>query len=202
MWHPSHLSLHDHTRALLQYARIRLFVPYFVTRVRGTHIVVTLDIVSEVLHVPRVAHLDYPSCNRLRTMSKDKLSSLFYETPSSWGDGQNTPCSGFAKGPRFLNLVMTFIFHHLSHYNSIIESHAQFLLLLLERLTIDFPFHFILSLIDVYKDTTTRDKLIFPSAVMRILRHFSISYPKSPYFMVMCAIDATTVKWSKAQLRL
>ena len=72
-------------------------------------IVVTPDIVSEVLHVLRVAHLDYPSCDCLRTMSKDEILSLFCETPLSWGDYQNTPCSGFAKGSRFLNMVMTFV---------------------------------------------------------------------------------------------
>ena len=57
--------------------------PLFVTRVRGTCIVFTSDIISEVLHIPRVAHPDYPSYNRLRTMSKDELSSLFCATPSS-----------------------------------------------------------------------------------------------------------------------
>ena len=56
---------------------------HFVTRVRGTRIVVTLNIVFEVLHVPRVAYLDYLSRNHLKTVSKDELSSLFYETPSS-----------------------------------------------------------------------------------------------------------------------
>ena len=35
-------------------------VPLFVTRVRGTRIVVTLDIVSDVLHVPRVVRMCYP----------------------------------------------------------------------------------------------------------------------------------------------
>ena len=59
-------------------------VPHFITRVRD--IVVTPNIVSEVLHVPRVVHPDYPSCDRLRTMSKDELSSPFCETPSSWGN--------------------------------------------------------------------------------------------------------------------
>ena len=97
-------------------------VPYFFSRVQGTHIVVTPEIVSEILHVPRVAHPDYPGCERLRTVSKDKLSSLFCETPFSWGDHQNTPCSGFAKGSRFLHMVMTFILHPLSHYNTITES--------------------------------------------------------------------------------
>ena len=42
---------------------------------------VTSDIVSGVLHVPRVAHPDYPSCDRLKTMSKDELISAFYEHP-------------------------------------------------------------------------------------------------------------------------
>ena len=80
-------------------------VSHFFARIRGTRIVVTPDIVSEVLHVPRVAHPDYPSCDRLRTVSKDELSSLFCEKPSSWGDRQKIPCSGIAKGPRFLNMV-------------------------------------------------------------------------------------------------
>ena len=98
-------------------------------------------------------------------------------------------------------MVMTFAFHPLSHYNSITEPHAQFLLSLLERLTIYFLSHFILSLIDVYRDTATCDKLIFPSGITRILCHFSVSYPESPYFMVMCAINAATIKRSEAQLQ-
>ena len=133
-------------------------------------------------------------------MSKDELSSLLCETPSSWGDRQNIPCSVFAKGLRFLNMVITFVFHHLSHYNSIIEPRARFLLSLLQRLTINFPSHFILSLIDVNRDTVTRDKLIFPSAITRLLCHFSVSYLESPHFTVMCAIDAATIRLSEAQL--
>ena len=169
-----------------------------ITHVRGMHIVVTLNIVSEVLHVPRVAHPDYPSYDRLRIMSKDELLSLFCETPSSWGDHQNTPCSGFVKGPRFLNMVMTFVLKPLSYYNSITEPCAQFLLSLLEGLSIDFSSHFILFLIDVYRDTPTHDKLIFPSAITRILHHFSVSYPTSPHFSVLCAIDTATVRLSEA----
>ena len=65
-------------------------VPYFFSRVWGTHIVVTSEIVSEVLHIPRVAHPDYPSYEHLKTVSKDELSTLFCETPFSWGDCQNT----------------------------------------------------------------------------------------------------------------
>ena len=127
-------------------------VPQFSTRIRGTRIVATSDIVSEVLYVPRVAHLDYLGCDHLRTVSKDELISLFCETPSSWGDRQNTRCLTFAKGPRFLNMVMTFILHPLSYYNTITEPRARFLLSLLEDISIDFPSHFILSLIDVDRD--------------------------------------------------
>ena len=136
-------------------------VPHFVPHVRGTHIVVTPDIVSEVLDVPRVVHPNYSGCDLLRTVSKDELLSLIYKTPLSWGDHQNNPCSSFAKGPRFLNMVIAFICHLLSHYNSITEPRARFLLSLLEDISIDFPYHFILFFIDVYRDIVTRDKLIF-----------------------------------------
>ena len=93
---------------------------------------------------------------------------------------------GFAKGSRFLNTVMTFVLHLLSHYNSIIEPCARFLLSFLEGLSIDFSSYFILSLIDIYRDTTTHDKLIFPSAITWILHHFSVSYPKSTHFCYVC----------------
>ena len=95
-------------------------------------------------------------------------------------------------------MVMTFVLHPLSHYNSITESHAWFLLSLLEHLSIDFPSHFILSIIDMYRDSATRDKLIFPSAITRILRHFSIHFPLSNHFSVMGAINAATIKQSEA----
>ncbi len=158
---------------------------------------VTPNIVSKVLHVSRVKHLDYPGYESLRIVSKDEMISAFCEHPSNWGDRQFTPYSTFAKGPKFMNMVMTFVLHPISHYNSIIEPHAQFLLSLLEHLTIDFPLHFILSIIDMYKDTTTRDKLIFPSAIMRILCHFPVPFPSSDHFPVMCAIDFATIKWSE-----
>ena len=61
-------------------------VPHFFSCVRGTRIVVTLEIVFEVLQVPRVAHPDYPGCNRLQTVFKDELSSRFCETLSSQGN--------------------------------------------------------------------------------------------------------------------
>ena len=125
-------------------------VPQFATRFRGTRIVVTLDLVAEVLRVLRVALPDYLGCDCLWTMSRDKLISHFCGTPSIWGGKLNTPCSGFVKGLRFLNMVMTFALTPLSHYNSITELCAYFLLSLMEGLTIDFPSHFITSIIDVY----------------------------------------------------
>ena len=164
-------------------------------------IIVTLDLIFEVLHVLRVEFADYLGCDHLRTASKDKLSSLFYKTPLSWGDHQNTLYSGFAKGLRFLNMVITVILHPLSHYNFITEPRAWFLLSLLEGLTIDFPSHFILSFIDVYKDSAACDKLIFLSAITQILCHASFSYPESPHFSMMCVIDTATVRRSEAQLR-
>ena len=176
-------------------------VPLFSTHIRGTCIVVTPKLVSDVLHVPRVEHPDYPGCEDLRTVSKDEMMSTFYECPSVWGDCQFTPCKTFAKGPRFINMVMTFVLHPLSHYNSITKSRARFLLSLLEHLTIDFPLHFILSIIDVFRDTTTHDKLIFPSAITRILCHLSVPFPSFDHFSVMCAIDATIVKRSEVQFR-
>ena len=97
---------------------------------------------------------------------------------------------------------MTFVLHPLSHYNYIIEPYAQFLLSLLEYISIDFPSHFILSFIDVYRDTTTRDKLIFPSAITQILCHFSVPFPVSPHFYVIGAIDIATIQRSEAQLWL
>ena len=99
-------------------------------------------------------------------------------------------------------MVMIFVLHPLSHYNSIIEPCARFLLSLLDGLTIDFPSYFILFVIDVYKDTTTRDKLIFPYAVTQILRYASISYPESTHFSIIGAISGASVRQSKAQFRL
>ena len=131
-------------------------------------------------------------------MSKDELKFAFCERPSNWGERQFTYYSDFAKGSRFLNMVMDFVLHPLFHYNSITEARARFLLSLLEHLTIDFLSHFILSILDVYRDSASHDKLIFPSAITRILCHFSVPFPASNHFSLMCAIVYTTVKHSEA----
>ena len=74
------------------------------------------------------------------------------------------------------------------------------LLSLLEDISIDFPSHFILLLIDIFRDMATLNKLIFPSAITRLLHHFSVSFLESPHFMVMCAIDVAIIQRSEAQL--
>ena len=115
----------------------------------------------DVLWVPRIEFPNYPSCERLRTVSRDELMSAFCERPSAWGERLFTPCRPFAKVPRFMNMVMAFVLHPLFYYNSITEPRARFLLSLLEHLTINFPSHFILSIIDVHLDSASHDKLIF-----------------------------------------
>ena len=155
----------------------------------------------DVLRVPRIEFPDYPSCERLRTVSRNELMTSFCKRPIAWGERLFTPCRPFAKGPRFMNMVMAFVLHPLFHYNSITKPRARFLLSLLEHLTIDFPSHFILSIIDVHLDSASRDKLIFPSALKRILHHFSVPFPSSDHFTVICAIDNATVKRSEAQFR-
>ena len=99
--------------------RFDLSVPLFHTCVQGTRIAVTPQFIADVLHVPKVKFPDYPSCEHLRIVSKDELKFAFCRPPSNWGERQFTYCSDFAKGPRFFNMVMTFVLHPLSHYNSI-----------------------------------------------------------------------------------
>ena len=87
-------------------------VPLFSTRVRGMRIVVTMQLVANVLHVLRVEHPDYPGCERLKTMSKNEMISAFCEHPADWGDHQFTPCKAFAKGPRFMNMLISLFCTH------------------------------------------------------------------------------------------
>jgi len=178
-------------------------VPQFTMRFKGTRIVVSLDLVAKVLRVPSVVHPNYPGCEpvTISGLCLETNSSPICGTPSIWGGRLNTPSSGFAKGPRFLNMVMTFTLTPLSHYNSITEPYARFLLSLLEDLTINFPSHFNTSIIVVYQDTTTSDKLIFPLAITQILQHFSIPIPLSSLFTIIGAISVGSVQRSKAQLQ-
>ena len=61
-------------------------VPLFFTRVRGTRILVTAQLIADMLRVPRIEFPDYPGCKRLRTVSRDELMSTFCERPSTWGE--------------------------------------------------------------------------------------------------------------------
>ena len=79
-------------------------VPLFFTRVQGTRIPVTPQLVADVLRVPRIEFPTYPGYERLRTMSRDELMSAFYERPISWGERLFTLCQPFVKGPRFMKI--------------------------------------------------------------------------------------------------
>ena len=67
-------------------------VPFFFTHVRGTRIPITPQLVADVLRVPRIEFPNYPSCERLRIVSRDELMSAFCECPSAWGKCLFTPC--------------------------------------------------------------------------------------------------------------
>ena len=108
------MSIRANPGVLLQHAWILFFsTSFFHSHSSYAHYCHT-QIVADVLHVPRVEFLDYPSCERQGIMSKDELKYAICECPFDWGELQFTYCSGFAKGPRFLNMVMTFVFHPLS----------------------------------------------------------------------------------------
>ena len=107
-------------RVLLQHRSL----PLFFTCVRGTRIPITPQLVADVLRVLKIEFPDYPSCERLRIVSRDELMSSFCERPIAWGEHLFTPCRPFAKGLRFMNMVMNFVLHPLSHYNSITEPRA------------------------------------------------------------------------------
>ena len=134
---------------------INIFVPRFTTVFRCTCIIVTPELISKILRVPRVNHPDYPSHWRLSSISRDELASLFCEKAMLWGGTLNFYTTEFVKGPRILNMVMTFVLTPWSHYNTITKPRARFLLSLMEDLSIDFPSHMIVSIIDCYQDITT-----------------------------------------------
>ena len=81
-------------------------VSLFFTRIRGTCIPVTPQLVADVLCVPRIEFPDYLSCERLRTVSRDEFMSSFCECLTAWGESP------------------TFVLHPLFHYNSITKPHA------------------------------------------------------------------------------
>ena len=64
----------------------------FFTCVRGTRIPVRSQLVANVLHVPKIEFPNYPSCERLKIVSRDELVSSFCERPTAWGERLFTPC--------------------------------------------------------------------------------------------------------------
>ena len=117
-----------------------------------------------------------------------------------WKGTLNFSTAEFAKGPLILNIVMTFVLTPQLHYNTIIEPHTRFLLSLMEGLSIDFPSHMIVYILDCCQDTATYDKFIFPSAIMCILTHMHVTIPHSPLFYVIGAISKESIRKSAAQL--
>ena len=93
-------------------------------------------------------------------------------------------------------MVMTFVLTPRSHYNAIIEPRAYFLLSLMGGISIEFPSHVIVSILDCYQDTATCDELIFLSAITRILTHMHVTIPPSPLFHVMGAISKVSIQRS------
>lgn len=112
------------------------FVPRFTTTFRGTCIIVTLELISEVLHVPMVDHPDYLGFPRLKALSRNELATCFYESPMSYEDRLNFDTYDLAKNPLILNMVMTFIFTLWSHYKTITKPRTQFPFSLPEDLSI------------------------------------------------------------------
>ena len=70
----------------------------------------------------------------------------------------------------------------------------------MEDLSIDFLSHMIVSMIDFNRDTTTHNKLIFPSTITRILTHMHVTIPPSLLFYVMGAISKESIQRSAVQL--
>ena len=94
----------------------------------------------------------------------------------------------FARDPKVFNMMMMLILTPRYHYNTIAMVHGRFHYSLLEDLSIDFPHHMILSILDAFCDIMSCDKLIFPSYITHILIHAHVSINSSSHFYVMSAI--------------
>ena len=80
------MSSRAYPGVLLQHARDRLFGTSLFYRVRGMRILITPQLVADVLHVPRIEFPDYPNCEHLKTVSRDELMSSFCERPTAWDE--------------------------------------------------------------------------------------------------------------------
>ena len=139
--------------------------------------------------VPKVDYPNYPSHEYLSSISRDELAWLFCEKTILYGGTPN-----FSTTEQILNMVMTFVHTPWSHYNTITKPCAHFLLSLTKDLSINFPSHMIISILDCYQDTATRDKFIFPSAITCILTHIHVTIPPSPLFHVMGTMSKESIR--------
>ena len=64
----------------------------------------------------------------------------------------------------------------------------------------DIPSHMNLSILDMFHDTRSCDKLIFPSFITHILLHAHVSIPSSFHFYVMSVIRKESLVRSSSQL--
>ena len=174
-------------------------ISHFTMIFKGTSIIVSSELISEALHVPRVVRLTYPSHPHLHSIFRDELAIHFCEMAMVWGGLQNFTTHDFAKGPRILNMVMTFVLTPRFHYNTITEARAHFLVSLLEGLSIDFPSHMIVSMIHINQDKL-HNKLIFLSAVTCILTHLHIPIPSTSLVSCICVISKESIQRSDAQV--
>ena len=53
-------------------------------------------------------------------------------------------------------------------------------------------------MIDIYRDTATRDKFIFPSAITCILLYVHITFPLSTHFYAIGAVSKEFIQRSNA----
>ena len=174
-------------------------ISHFTMIFKGTSIIVSSKLISEALHVLRVVRPTYPSHPYLHSISRDELAIHFFEMAMVWGGLQNFTTHDFAKGLRILNMVMTFVLTPWSHYNTITEARAHFLVSLLEGLSIDFPSHMIVSMIHINQDKL-HNKLIFLSAVTCILTHLHIPIPSTSLVSCICVISKESIRRSDAQV--
>ena len=115
------MSQRVYTRVLLQHTRYRYLYFSLYYDIQGTSIIVSSELISEALNVPRVVRSTYPSHPYLHSISRDELAIHFCEMAMVWGGLQNFTTHDFAKGLRILNMVMTFVLTPRSHYNIITE---------------------------------------------------------------------------------
>ena len=113
VWHPGHMPLRDHTGVLLQHARSW----YFSTSVchscsRYAHGSYSKSYIQGTTHSEgRVCWLPRLSSSSDCVQRRTRVSFLWDALILGWTS--KPPCSGFAKGPRILNIMIDFCYPYL-----------------------------------------------------------------------------------------